>query len=313
MDTKLEGASMKKTFMIINILNKFELSNSTGRSDTSTSSGVNAPSIYQDVEVVCPEFNRSAKRANKFIFIPFLSFSCLGRTAFLILALFSWMQLTYALNGQETFLQGNNAYQENDYEKALNLYSKIEKRGSAVWYNMGNCHYHLGHEADAIACWKRSQKGGSASLCTDSACNIDAVLQESEQNKTSFVHKLSFAWNAGSVFMIQLIFLLVWMVFCCALYLSKRGKKYKVATFVFGVLILPLGANLVHRYIHRNDGYAIVHTEAQLYAGPNEQYHVVGTVGSKEQLVVYTKNDNWYKVASGKQNGWINARSVVVI
>lgn len=221
-------------------------------------------------------------------------------------------------NNQETFLQANNEYQEKNYEKALTLYSKIKDKGAATWYNMGNCHYQLGHEADALICWKRAQQGASYALKKDSAYNIDFVLhaERDQYVRTGFAkikYGMNEIWHYGTSLGVQLLFLLVWAMFWIAIHLSKRGKKYKVASFVLAALIAPLGCNVLFRYVQSMQIHAIVHTSAPLYAGPNEKYHVVGSVQVKDQLAVCAKIDNWYKVAHGKQTGWVNSAAVAQI
>lgn len=234
---------------------------------------------------------------------------------FLLCLVFVSVGIAYAINNQEIFLQANKEYQEKNYEKALTLYSKIKEKGAATWYNMGNCHYELGHEADALICWKRSQKGASAAIKKDSAYNIDLVMygEEKLHEPTGFAKLaalLKSVWHTGSLLGLQLLFLLLWAALWIAIRLSKRGKKYKVASFVLAVLIVPLGCNVAFRYVQTRLGMAMVHTDAKLYAGPNDKYHVVGELSAKDQLTVYTKMDNWYKVAHGKQVGWVSAAAV---
>lgn len=215
------------------------------------------------------------------------------------------MSTACAVNGQETFLQANQAYQEKKYEKALTLYSKINQKGAAVWYNMGNCHYHLDHQSDALVCWKRAQKGASKKIMQDAASNIDAVLADTKSAQSPF-------W-ALSLLLLQFLFLITWFLFALGLRLSKRGKKYKVATFILGILLIPQSVYIGHSYVHRDELQAIVHQDTNLYAGPNEKYHIIGHLEAKGQLRVCMKDDNWYKVAHGKQIGWVHSSAVIIV
>jgi tetratricopeptide (TPR) repeat protein len=219
-----------------------------------------------------------------------------------------------AINGQETFLQANKQYQNKNYEKALTLYATIEKKGGAIWYNMGNCHYQLGHEADALVCWKRAQRSASNSLQKEIAYNIDVVMNEqSESHEATAFAKLMMLLQHVSTLFAQIIFLLLLIALFLAIRLSKHSKKYKVASFVLCAFMLPVAALVGFKYAHHQESIAIALTDAKLFAGPNEKYHVVATIAAKNQLRVHAKNGNWYKVAHYKQMGWVNSDDVVVL
>lgn len=219
-----------------------------------------------------------------------------------------------ALNGQETFLQANKQYEEKHFEKALGLYSSIEKKGAVIWYNMGNCHYQLGHEVDALACWKRAENGASRALLRDIEYNIDAVMYEQKgTSQESLLNKLMKLINHISTLLIQIIFLIVWIGFILAIRLSKHSKKYKVASFVLSALMLPLATLVGFKYVHQQEAVAFARMDAKLFAGPNEKYHVIGDVTEKSQLRVCAKDGNWYKIAHQKQIGWMNSNDLIVL
>lgn len=232
----------------------------------------------------------------------------------ILLALILYTNFVCALNGQETFLQANKQYQNKNFEKALTLYAIIEKKGAAIWYNMGNCHYQLGHEADALVCWKRAQKDASSHLQKDIAYNIDVVMSEqSESHEAAGFTKLMMLLQHVSTLLAQIIFLLVLIALFIAIRLSKHSKKYKVASFVLCALMLPIAALVGFKYVHHQESIAIALTDAKLFAGPNEKYHEVGTVAAKNELRVHAKNGNWYKVACRKQMGWVSSDDVVML
>lgn len=265
------------------------------------------------------ELNVFKKKQKKFRFLSFArsgrtDLAHLGQSYRVLIFLFLWSAPLFAINGQETFLQANKQYQNKNYEKALTLYVSIEKKGAATWYNMGNCHYQLGHEADALVCWKRAQKNPSSSLQKDIAYNIDVVMNEqSESHEATGFNKLMMLLQRVSTLLAQIIFLLVLIALFLAIRLSKHSKKYKVASFVLCAFMLPIAALVGFKYVHHQESIAIAHTDAKLFAGPNEKYHVVGTVAAKNQLLVHAKNGNWYKVAHRKQMGWVSSDDVVML
>lgn len=59
------------------------------------------------------------------------------------------------------FLEGNQAYQQGDYPKAIELYSSILTQGyesGPVYYNLGNCYYKLKDTGRAILNYERAKK-----------------------------------------------------------------------------------------------------------------------------------------------------------
>ncbi len=70
--------------------------------------------------------------------------------------LLSCLNLNSATN-QEYFLSGNQLYQQAQFQAALTEYQTINPKSSVIWYNMGNCAYHLERYLEACLFWKRAQ------------------------------------------------------------------------------------------------------------------------------------------------------------
>lgn len=220
----------------------------------------------------------------------------------------------FGQNNQETFLQANKCYQEKQFEKALNLYTKIKNKGAVIWYNMGNCHYQLGHESDALVCWMRAQKEAPSSLQENIAYNIDVVVNgENQSHESTGFAKIIMRLEHVSTLLLQLVFLLLSFVLFLVIRLSKHSKKYKVASFVLCVMMAPLAGLIGYKFAYSNQELAIAHRETKLFAGPNAKYHVIGSIAQNVQLAVQEKHDNWYKVTHREIVGWINADDVVMI
>src|SRR5579872_6344111 len=89
--------------------------------------------------------------------------------------------VTYAFaclaSEEENFLQAYRCYGNKDYARALELYQSIPSKGSSVWYNMGNCAYHMQDYAHAHVYWKQASNQARADQLQDIAYNL-AVLEE---------------------------------------------------------------------------------------------------------------------------------------
>ena len=89
----------------------------------------------------------------KLIVISFLIFSCYNLNAFEVTEHYD-----------SAYAAGNKAYQEQNYEQALALYTSILEAGlqsSDLFYNTGNAHYKLGQSTRAILFYEK-----------DSYCNL---------------------------------------------------------------------------------------------------------------------------------------------
>ena len=59
------------------------------------------------------------------------------------------------------YLEGNQAYQQGDYQKAIDAYNSILNLGfesGSVYYNLGNCYYKLKETGRAILNYERAKK-----------------------------------------------------------------------------------------------------------------------------------------------------------
>ena len=64
-------------------------------------------------------------------------------------------------NMQPVFLEGNNAYNDGDYNKAVHLYKQVLKMGHhspILYYNLGNAHYRLNNVAESIFYYEKAKQ-----------------------------------------------------------------------------------------------------------------------------------------------------------
>jgi len=67
----------------------------------------------------------------------------------------------YATDVDDTFFRANNAYQQENYETAIDLYEMIIDQGvvsGAVYYNVGNAYFRTGKIGKAIVQYERAKK-----------------------------------------------------------------------------------------------------------------------------------------------------------
>ncbi|MDP3888938.1 MAG: hypothetical protein Q8Q25_00130, partial [bacterium] len=133
--------------------------------------------------------------------------------------------LLRAQNDEEQFLRAHQEYMNGRYEQALALYQSIENKGSATWYNVGNCHYHMNNYPQALACWYRAQCGASSKECDAIMHNINEVhnrTDSSELKTMHIIHWFAKPFSHFSLFILQLLFLGSWY---CMFFLYKRRRR----------------------------------------------------------------------------------------
>ncbi len=224
----------------------------------------------------------------------------------------------YAINNQETFLQANQLYTKGEYAHALVKYKAISKKGPAVWYNMGNCHYQEGNKADALVCWRRAQKNGQYATCVDSDHNIQQLLRERGQLSDSGVWGRSIRWlqHRGAcmpLLLFQMLFLVSWyLVWLC----WRWRKRYAVLVCLIGfsLLVSMSMVALAVKYTAHKDCCAVVRVDGTPFlSGPDRQYHAHDTLAQADLVVVHEARQDWYKVAHNGTVGWVTADAIIKV
>ncbi len=180
------------------------------------------------------------------------------RILFLLTSLFSVCFST----DQELFLRAKKLYMSGDVDQAAGVYSGIQKKNRAVFYNLGNCYYEQKEYPSALACWMRAQKGATKQE-VDAIENAIAKAEKAIGKK----HTYSVSHYASSYMRrlvtpipflsLELLFLAMW---CCLWWCTwrRRPRKYKIFTryiLMAGVVVV----RCVHPPpLHRRNGYLLL-------------------------------------------------------
>jgi len=129
-------------------------------------------------------------------------------------------------NAQEFFLRANKEYNNKRFDQAYKLYTTIDPKGRAVWYNLGNCNYELKKYPDALICWRRAQQEASHAENKDIEYNI---AQAREQEGLHTRHSQWYVWLRASAapfpfIVLQLILVVLWFSLFWLLFIHKGPK-----------------------------------------------------------------------------------------
>ena len=147
--------------------------------------------------------------------------------------------------------------------------------------------------------------------------NITVAYEKRGYKKDGPVYTMFERWaHRFPLLPLQLLFLLCWYLLWMIPFFGSRVRPlllYGVLLIVFCALVLI--GNLLytnyHLYVCRRG--QVVRESVHLFAGPHDQYHVVGTVSLADELRIDAKKAGWYKVARGDQYGWIPAVAIELI
>ena len=227
----------------------------------------------------------------KKIFLLFLSISCSS---------------LYADAQAEQFFRGNKFFQEGDYEKALEEYEGLKTKGPIAWYNIGVCYGHKEQPIKALVNFKRALKGADSKLLDKVFNGIDSArdyIQNHNPPKDPWMRKMYYYASFFNLFWLQFLFLLFW--FCLFGAYVYRKKTSKTVRIILGCCVVWAAVSLGVSWWVKSRLYVIVTEQSQLYAGPNQEYHTVGSVEQAEQLTLLDSQDSWYKVKGPSVVGWL--------
>lgn len=216
----------------------------------------------------------------------------------------------YAGNDEELFLRGNKLYQEEKCMSAVELYSAIKNKGPAVWYNMGNCYYHMDNRLEALACWYRAKKGAPAWLYRQIDHTVVSVAHDQEKYQSNGIdllfNNVELLIASTSLLLWQILLLLVvyvnWLLY-------RRRSLQRISwakVVVLGVLLMVIGLGLKIKYTQQASRLALIsQSSAQLYAGPNKEYYKIHTFNNNDVVYIQSVMGDWYKINYPKGSGWI--------
>lgn len=228
----------------------------------------------------------------------------------------SMLSVLHAYSALETFLCGNRAYTEKNWETALSFYSSMQQKGPSVWYNMGNCYYKLGDISHAIANWKRASHDATWSELDDIENNVYVARSKLDLSKReSYSVKI---WERLAALIpilpAQILFIFLWCAVWLVSYTTVPSRMVKRSMIIVLLCMTVLLGSIVSFKHVRNREHAIVlQNETKILAGPHEGYQVLDVLACADEITVYEKRSGWYKVGGRASQGWIPATKAELI
>lgn len=225
---------------------------------------------------------------------------------------------------QNEFKQAGEAYFNRDFNKAIELYSGLEKNGlvnSDLFYNLANANYRQGHIGEAIYYYSKALR--YAPRDRDLVANYQYVLgkkvdQIEKPLLIKIYHTLFFWQDVLTLKEIMGVALLFYWAFfvLLALRVMKRKRGLSVAlwiSLVFNLIFLPTAfAKFYSERISKRG--VVVASLGAVYSEPNSDSIKLYELHEGTQVEVENNTDKFAKIKlSDGRVGWIELAQVKTI
>lgn len=244
------------------------------------------------------------------------------KTVFL---LFLFVNTMIAQNLDNLFSTANDFYKKEQFEKAIESYHQIEKKGMisvALYYNLGNSYYKLNKVGPSIFYFEKALKLDPTNedvqnnLIFAKRLSLDAI-QEMPKNlferfNINYLQKLSFnQWAIVSVIFSCLASIL-FLLFYFSISPAIKRTFFGLSVFSFLLLIISFTITYNQFLFFKNNKEAIVFAETSTVKNaPTFNSEEVFILHEGTKVIVLDVLDNWKKIklADGKQ-GWILSKEI---
>ncbi|MFW5800082.1 MAG: hypothetical protein ACOCV8_04620 [Spirochaetota bacterium] len=252
-----------------------------------------------------------------------MKFIKLITVSLLVFLIITGLVLTaYSVNQEEidsVFNKANSYYQNGDYEKALNLYHRLEDSGirnGYLYYNMANAYMN-----------KENMKPGYAILYYNRALHYDrydSYIQENlnlarrlvvsdnsskiEEKESSLIFKIfSFFIKIFNINFLTVISIILFTVFSMSfvtyfLFAKKFRLIFKLAIVIGIILIILICILFIRIQIEIGNDYGvIINNNSPTYIAPSEKQNVLFMLSEGVEVEIISKvSSGWYLISPMK-------------
>ena len=223
------------------------------------------------------------------------------------------------------FEEGNTAYNNGDFFKAVTLYEQTlltGKHSASLYFNLGNAYYRLNKVAESIYNYEKARQldPENEDFKVNSAfaqnMTIDAI-EPLPESQLSQIQNSLYALASASIWS-KIVVLFVWLfAIFFSIYLLNKTIKLKRLFFVLSLfsLILFLSSFTIKFFANaeqENKKYAIIFSnEINIWSEPNLRAEIQFTLHEGTKVELLDSLDEWKKIriANGSE-GWIKNASL---
>ena len=233
----------------------------------------------------------------------------------------------YAQN-TELFEQATSAYNEGEYQEAIENYMEIIGNGehsSALYYNLGNCYYKLNQIAPSIYYYEKAlllspgDKEIKNNLAYAQQMTIDAIEPAPETGLTriynSIIGLLSFDQWAYLAVILVVLFVLSYLAYYFLRYSSHKRVSFIVSIISLIAAIISVSFAFVQFNHYNSEQPAIVFAqECLVKSEPNNRSSEVFLLHEGTKVRVLDELEDFRKIelADGKI-GWVHQDEIKLL
>jgi len=221
---------------------------------------------------------------------------------------------------EEIFQRGVTAYEERNYELALQSFQHLEEEGvvsAELFYNIGNTYFRLDTLGYAILYYKKGLRIDPANQLLNNNLNYLLSLTQDRQNVEDpnpflrFINDLVFVLPLNSLFIITLIIFALIILMTNIIIIFYHRKEKTIPLFIITILVIAFalsGYISFYRWQVFNDDRdaVLIASSTTGYSGPAEDYTNIFRIHEGMIFKVNNSSANWSQITlpSGI-TGWI--------
>jgi hypothetical protein len=224
-------------------------------------------------------------------------------------------------------LDSSGQEREESIRKAAVLYEVITKekgiRNGYLYYNLGNCYFHLGEIGKAILNYRRAEK--LIPNYSDLKANLKSARSQRkvniERSQMQSIARTLFFWHyiiglKTKIVVASILFSIIWIFLLTRLFVDRSALKWGAMLCALFALMLG-GSAGVYRYVERSMPIGVVLAHNTIpRKGPGESYQESFKEPLQEgtEFRVRDRQGGWLQVEL--DNGarcWVNSRDAELI
>ncbi len=227
---------------------------------------------------------------------------------------------------KDVFNQGNNQYEEHNYEAAINSYNGLceEFYSPELFLNLGNSYYKIDDIPNTILYYEKALKLSPGNLNILHNLKL-ANKRVSDKNKINDSVRLSdwfFTWvsNAPNYWAYNSVYLFIIGSLLLILYLFSKSRKLKKLTFYTAVLSMIFGIfSIIFSGLHKsrlmsNEDAIIFKPSIELMSQPSANSSVSFVLHEGTKVKILDETELWYEIRFGDGKiGWLQKEFVETI
>lgn len=243
---------------------------------------------------------------------------------FLLLIFFSGFYSSASVNS-DLISQANDAYTQNKFNQAIELYHKVVASGfesPSLYYNLGNAYFKTRNYASALLYYEKAKKldpSNEKIAFNIQVCNakiIDKIEELPRPFYKRWIEDFRF-WFSIDVWAVGSVVFLFGFFFLMAVYLMANAIRIRKISFWAGILFLLValvsGANAYSQYrgIHNSSEGIVFEPTVNVKSSPDAASQDLFVIHEGTKVTITDKVNNWIEVriANGS-DGWVSETAV---